>query len=96
VAKELLEMFNLSKVVQALNSVGSIEILLVEMFRSVMRLKVLASLGGTLVIRLEERLHLVSLVSLSRWKIASGTWTSWHEERSSWPRLPPSSSPSRA
>ena len=47
-----------------------------------MRLKVLASLGGTLVIKLEERLHLVSLVSLSRWKIASGTWTSWHEERS--------------
>ena len=34
VAKELLEMFNLSKVVQALNSVGSIEILLVEIFRS--------------------------------------------------------------
>ena len=33
-AKELLEMFNFSKVVQALNSVGSIEILLVEMFRS--------------------------------------------------------------
>ena len=33
-SKELLEMFNLSKVVQALNSVGSIEILLVEMFRS--------------------------------------------------------------
>ena len=47
-----------------------------------MRLKVLASLGGTLVIMLEEKSHLVSLVSLSRWKIASGTWTSWHEERS--------------
>ena len=47
-----------------------------------MRLKVLASLGGTLVIALEERLHLVSLVSLNKWKIASGTWTSWQEERS--------------
>ena len=33
-SKELLEMFNLSKEVQALNSVGSIEILLVEMLRS--------------------------------------------------------------
>ena len=33
-SKELREMFNLSKEVQALNSVGSIEILLVEMLRS--------------------------------------------------------------
>merc|ERR1719251_706177 len=37
-------------------------------------------------------LQVVRGVSRIRWKMASGTCTSWQEERSSWPSTPPSSS----
>ena len=48
----------------------------------VMRVKLMASFGGILVMTLEARLQVVRGVSRIRWKMASGTWTSWHEERS--------------
>ena len=47
-----------------------------------MRVKLMASFGGILVMMLEARLQVVRGVSRIRWKMASGTWTSWHEERS--------------
>ena len=47
-----------------------------------MRVKLMASFGGILVMTLEARLQVVRGVSRIRWKMASGTWTSWHEERS--------------
>ena len=48
----------------------------------VMRVKLMASFGGILVMMLEARLQVVRGVSRIRWKMASGTCTSWQEERS--------------
>merc|ERR1712127_191300 len=86
--QELEAMLIVSRTVQAANSEGKVEIRLLDTSRSVMSVKLMASLGGTLDMRLPERLQARRGTSRIRWKMASGTWTSWHSERSS---LPPSS-----
>merc|ERR1719411_2328282 len=51
-----------------------------------MRVKLMGSLAGILVMRLEARLQLCKLTLFISRNTASGTWVSWHSLRSRWPR----------
>merc|ERR1711997_83924 len=57
--KEFWEMLTVSKAVQLFISSGRLEMRLLEMFKSLMRLKLMANLGGILEMTLPERLQLL-------------------------------------
>merc|ERR1711892_919737 len=74
--KELEDMSRLSSCPKCSSSSGREESLLCEMSSSRRVLKLVHSLGGSLLSRLKERLTKLSSVFLIRWKTASGTCTS--------------------